>query len=341
MNGGKIPGSLAAMLLATAAFLAGPVAAQRTPRPSVPLGPKVTTRDAQGREVWNAPSGNAFEVVDYDVGPFPLAPTLVWNCAYMPSICKNIMQASGGRLPTLASPWTYHFDPDNKRSGARRHSVCDDYINLNKPDGTPNCPERDQPLWTGYKKDTGESTGPVVMEIIPGGTGVDKNRLGLSYQELTFNLDGTFTESTKWKEYGAKTSCDEFPMASTIEGGVAGDGKPAASTYCAPLSVGCQRNNVQVVAPAITDQNWQGFSQSSMQRYFKHLRSVLNGDQSKTPLRGRIFKFKIATISTVDSSYSAWVESNGVTRYCFGPKLSNGGTNPGCAYELRPGLDMP
>lgn len=49
------------------------------------------------------------------------------------------------------------------------------------------------------------------MGIRPGGSFEDKNRLGLSYQQLTFNPDLTVTEETKWMLYGAKPSCDEFP----------------------------------------------------------------------------------------------------------------------------------
>lgn len=67
----------------------------------------------------------------------------------MPSICKNVMQASGGRLPTMAAPWTYNYDPEGKRGRARRTSVCKNCINKKRADGSPNCAEVDHLLWTG------------------------------------------------------------------------------------------------------------------------------------------------------------------------------------------------
>ncbi len=78
-------------------------------------------------------------------------PTMVYNCAYMPAICKNIKKYLGS-MPVAGQEHTFHYDRESgtannkKRSKARRDAVCpDDWI---KESGK--CPESDQPDWTGY-----------------------------------------------------------------------------------------------------------------------------------------------------------------------------------------------
>lgn len=125
----------------------------------------------------------------------------------MPSTCKTILRFAN-TLPSAGSEWTFHYDPNTKRSSSRRYSICNDYINKKRPDGSPQCPEPDQPPWTGYATGSAVASGPHVFEVNPL-TGM----LGLSYQEISFNHDGTETTVTKWKDYGSTASCDEFPAA--------------------------------------------------------------------------------------------------------------------------------
>ncbi|OAA54852.1 hypothetical protein LEL_11001 [Akanthomyces lecanii RCEF 1005] len=251
----KSLGRLVAVLLLLGAPQLGLAASQ---------GPKVTTHDAQGNEVWASPSGGNLQVIDYNSRtPFPLGPTVVYNCAYMPSICNNLVRFSG-TLPRLGLGLT-----------------------------GPQCPETNQPVWTGYNAKTGLASGPHVVEIhVVQRNGKTERRLGMSYQELTFDHDGSFTEATKWKYYGATISCDEFPLASTIEGGFAGDGKAGATGYCAPIGRSCD-----LAKTALTDQNWQGFIHSSLAHYFKSLRGHFDGAPFRTATADRIFKYKLRTVS--------------------------------------------
>lgn len=87
-----------------------------------------------------------------------LRPVLVYNCAYMPSICNNIKKYLGS-LPT--TPVTFHADfdlrapkfrPAKSRKDTRREAVCpSNWITTNKKaNGDWRCPESDQPKWTGY-----------------------------------------------------------------------------------------------------------------------------------------------------------------------------------------------
>ncbi len=96
-------------------------------------------------------------VRDYGV----LMPTMVYNCAYMPAICKNVKKYSG-YLPVAGQERTFHYDRDlnvakaRKRLTARRKAVYpDDWI---KEPGR--CPESDQPDWTGYLNEVGTKFGP-------------------------------------------------------------------------------------------------------------------------------------------------------------------------------------
>ena len=92
---------------------------------------------------------------DYGV----LMPTMVYNCAYMPSICKNIKNYLGS-LPVAGQEHTFHYDRDpqhansrKKRKDTRRDAVCPDNWIRDR------CPESDQPDWTGYIND-GTKFGP-------------------------------------------------------------------------------------------------------------------------------------------------------------------------------------
>lgn len=221
MSARKLRASLIAVLLAAGSLISG--------QAGVDQGPKVITQDAQGNEVWQSPDGTDLDgqcantasmitvahignaVIDYNSGPFPLAPMVVYNCAYMPSICRTIVRFSG-TLPSVESPWTYHYDNDGVRNDARRSAACGNYVSRRRADNSRQCPEPNQPAWVGYKRGSKTPYGPYSMELKEN---VDNDaRLVVSYQELSFDAAGTVTTESKFKEYGAKASCDEFPLAS-------------------------------------------------------------------------------------------------------------------------------
>lgn len=171
-------------------------------------------------------------VIDFDnpiFSPIPLRPTIVYNCAYMPSICNNVRKFIG-HLPVRGTPYILHYDPDPFRNSARRNGACgSDWVNT-KVNGQPRCPERDQPKWTGYKGN--EKHGPYDAEIHPSDDGKFLNRLSSSWVKINVDEKGAIEETIVWDDYGAVMSCDEFPLASTIEGGDAGDGVAKATEYC-------------------------------------------------------------------------------------------------------------
>lgn len=147
----------------------------------------------------------------------------------MPSICNNVRNYIG-HLPVRGTPYTLHFDKDDSRRKARRNAACGgDWANT-LVDGKMRCPEPDQPKWTGYKRS--EKHGPYDAEIHPSEDGDFYNRLSSSWIKIDIGENGEVTETTVWDDYGAVMSCDEFPLASTIEGGAAGDGLAKATEYC-------------------------------------------------------------------------------------------------------------
>lgn len=203
----------------------------------VQAGPKVISKDANGNEIWQVGSLTvqgerkcnaclAFKstkiciiVVDFNLqrwSPKPLRPTMVYNCAFMPTICKNIKQFAGS-LPIAGSEWTFHFDPVKARANTRRGHACPKgWVHKLKPDNTPRCPEPDQPDWVGYEHGNTAKHGPYRPKIHPGRDKQLKdtfNRLAKSWQRIRFNKDGTYEKSIEWHDYGAVMSCDEFPAA--------------------------------------------------------------------------------------------------------------------------------
>ncbi|KAK3896685.1 hypothetical protein C8A05DRAFT_20393 [Staphylotrichum tortipilum] len=116
-------------------------------------GPRATSMVGEV-EVWQV-GGTTCKVRDYGV----LMPTMVYNCAYMPSICKNIKKYLGS-LPVAGQEHTFHYDraPQHansrkKRKDTRRDAVCPDNWIKGR------CPELYQPDWTGYIND-GTKFGP-------------------------------------------------------------------------------------------------------------------------------------------------------------------------------------
>lgn len=155
------------------------------------------------------------------------------------------------------------------------------------------------------------------------------------------------------------------------QGGAAGGGKAAAAAFCeglleqdaehhlCQLTVRSQVHPSQhraattqqptLATPAFSSHgrpaslclgapSWS--NKGTLQRHFKYLRKTVDNDRAGI-LANRIFRYKIGTVGDPNSPHATWIHSNGVTRFCFGPGLSGGGSNPGCKQTLRPGLDTP
>ena len=142
----------------------------------------------------------------------PMRPTLVYNCHFMPSICKNV-QNHIGYLPNAGSEVTYHLDTWSQRGRQRGNAVCPSgWTAQSRANGNWRCPEDDQPSWQGYSPQ-GQKIGPTkaVLSRKVGENGQPSNSHNRLAQ-LTKRLDtqtGAVTEV--WREYGALMTCDEFP----------------------------------------------------------------------------------------------------------------------------------
>lgn len=144
-----------------------------------------------------------------------MRPTLVYNCAMIPSICKNAAQWLG-YLPTNVGQVVMHFDPDSGRRAARNSAACPTgWASGQRADGTPQCPENDQPKWSGYDS-AGIKYGPFVAKIHP--QGASSNRLTNRWQVITYNSqEKRFERTAHYDDYGAIMTCDEFPAATYVE----------------------------------------------------------------------------------------------------------------------------
>ncbi|RKU44300.1 hypothetical protein DL546_004410 [Coniochaeta pulveracea] len=123
---------------------------------STNVGPKAVSTDKDGTQTWTVGT-TTYPVRDFG----DLSPTIVYNCAYMPSICKTVNRYLGS-LPGAGNERLFHMDINKPRKDARRAVSCpDSWIKDADADGrVPRCPETDQPQWTGYVSGDTSPHGP-------------------------------------------------------------------------------------------------------------------------------------------------------------------------------------
>lgn len=148
-------------------------------------------------------------VTDYGT----LRPTVVYNCHWMIALCQNARAYVG----TGNGPWGFHYDRNRVRNEARRSSICvDGWANTHCPNG---------PTLDWYTGNDGGTTKFPPIQYCP----KDPKRYG--YHKLgKNNQDGT----PKVYQAGVISSCDEFPPASWIQGGVQGGTGAKAICKCPP-----------------------------------------------------------------------------------------------------------
>ncbi len=158
-----------------------------------------------------------------------LRPTLVYNCKNVPALCNNV----GQYLPAGVNTRTLHYDSSPQRVGKRRDTICPTGWTDNQINGQDRCPAANQPQWRYAKLESSGRTfaGPLDIEMYRGSDNIiSPNRLAKKEENRKLQDDGQWITETKYYKYGAVLSCDEWPAASTIEGGN-GDVKPS-TTYC-------------------------------------------------------------------------------------------------------------
>jgi len=175
----------------------------------------------------------------------------------MPAICQNVRNwhsnaaLSSWHTQSLWAGWfTYDLGASERtlnRGNRRRQQTCPDTWK-----GTilnPRCPEPNQPRVVPPLYDlSGNGVTAIVPQPIPGQT------------ELSLVIaDGRDNQfSGQLQSSGRKYTCDEFPPASWIEGGVGIPGTPdsrVATTYCAPWAFKCDSET----DARGSEQNWQGY----------------------------------------------------------------------------------
>ncbi|KAH0421493.1 hypothetical protein CcaCcLH18_13391 [Colletotrichum camelliae] len=181
-------------------------------------GPRTTSRDADGNEVYSAKvDEKSEEDSNYRVKDFGIhRPALVYNCHIVPALCKNVRQYLGQDVSTA----TLHYDGLAARKIRRRKESCPgSWIEtpltgrLAGPVAGQRCPERDQPDWRYQNNGVSHAAVPAVMYVDPKNGETDINRLATMELELD-KADGTLKPT--YTKLDAVLSCDEWPAASGL-----------------------------------------------------------------------------------------------------------------------------
>ncbi|KAH0200996.1 hypothetical protein KCU99_g5779, partial [Aureobasidium melanogenum] len=256
-------------------------------------------------------------------------PTIYYNCYYAGSLCNNVeLTQTGAHAGTIDMELVY--DKDAKRKKKRRYEICPSKWNKNHV-----CPEVDQPdVWTidpsrNPRSSSGETVKtPKKLSTSLQNVAAKAGNKALKYLIADYQngVTGTLEPS------GLMYTCDEFPFASTIQGGTGfkGDSNAgltySAATYCAPQSSRCANDLTwqtnwlnengllstwqalpaktvrskwlkdQGIAYPSSDQNEQSKALSALAKHF----AKLNGD---------LFLFKLKTINDPDDPRFAYMDT--------------------------------
>ncbi|KAH0325449.1 hypothetical protein KCU74_g7476, partial [Aureobasidium melanogenum] len=212
-------------------------------------GTRVEVNDGIRTAWWSEKAGaKSTSIVTLDP-----APTLWYNCRYGKSICNNVEKTQpGANAGTLQMELVY--DTDTNRADARRTGKKDIPGSGMCPGSWKNrhtCPEPDQPeIWVSdISRDRADDDDKPYLKLpnslkYPSG----KQQL-LNKQKKPIAKTNYQIADFNGRPSGLMYTCDEFPFASTIQGGsgLPGDANAglsfASTTYCAPQSSSCARNN--------------------------------------------------------------------------------------------------
>ncbi|KAG9525287.1 hypothetical protein KCU93_g5945, partial [Aureobasidium melanogenum] len=176
------------------------------------------------------------------------APTVWYNCHYARAICNNVEKTQpGANAGTLQMELVY--DSDHKRANTRRGGkkgvpgICPG----NWKD-THICPEPDQPpIWvTDMNRDPVTPQNIEIHNLLKYPSGKQK----VLDKDTKKMVERTNYQIADYDDFpsGLMYTCDEFPFATTIQGGI-GIGADAnagldfaGTTYCAPQSSACGKN---------------------------------------------------------------------------------------------------
>ncbi|GES61328.1 hypothetical protein ATEIFO6365_0006078700 [Aspergillus terreus] len=181
-------------------------------------------------------------------------PTLIYNCYNLPSICANVQDYLNDNNIVMGNGLDFHYDSFSKSTKKRRNQSC-----------------RTNERWTSDLPFPCGSD-PAQPSVMPGNLPARVGPL-TTWQNPEFrmeipNLFGTGPS-------GMRYTCDEFPAASWIEGGV-NNLPPYTSIYCAPKAVSCESDTWAAVLlqnpnypNRQSEQDWQGNAHSMLGAYGK------------------------------------------------------------------------
>ncbi|KAG9515608.1 hypothetical protein KCV07_g7387, partial [Aureobasidium melanogenum] len=256
-------------------------------------------------------------------------PTIYYNCHYAGSLCNNVeLTQTGAHAGTIDMELVY--DKDAKRKKKRREGNCPSKWNKNHV-----CPEVDQPdVWTidssrNPKNSDGtpdKSPKKLSTSLQNAAASTGGKRLKYLIADYTNDATGTLTPS------GLMYTCDEFPFASTIQGGngLKGDSNAglmySAATYCAPQSSRCA-NDLTWQTSWLTNNNllsaWQALPPKTVRsKWLKdHEIDYPSSDQNEqakalsalanlfSKLNGDLFLFKLKTINNPKDLRFAYMDT--------------------------------
>ncbi|KAK3675425.1 hypothetical protein LTR78_004508 [Recurvomyces mirabilis] len=269
-------------------------------------------------------------------------PTLVYNCAKVPALCKNV-NGNGGAYSLSTLPGglngglangnylTLHVDPDADRGDDRRTESCPGNWKKNHV-----CPEPDQPLVVPAPFNKGGRT------VSTGGF-------------VGYAMDGSVSNYRILDPSGAQTgmawTCDEFPPAFSIQGGQTGGS--TANTYCAPqFAKICDPGNPDDEQYTRSEQDFQSSAHGRIQS-----KEVAAGSGTQLVYTSNIWEFHFKTVfDDDDNSYATrvdwYIDSNGVSGSLYGIDeieqkrseqkilVSHRAHGNGSSMELRRFVDM-
>lgn len=162
-----------------------------------------TSVDSAGNTYWSPTAG----APKTSVRALPSVPTLTYNCAIVPALCLNVAQLRPG-AENGGHNEVFGWDPDKMRKIRRREKACPS--NWKKK---TICPASNQPPIHPLG---------ITSEVPPH---VDAEDFAVLRKTVNGNEERT----------GIMMSCDEFPPAMAIQGGIGIKGAPRNGvTYCAP-----------------------------------------------------------------------------------------------------------
>ena len=193
---------------------------------------QTTTQNAQGTPIY---IGDATSSV---AAPLFTA-TLVYNCYYMPLICENVANYAKTINPggggSLAAPQQFHFDPNGTLLESRRQKACGCFQHDDCSTARSQGKTTDLVIDIAGRAPFDTLNTPLSQAskniILAGKNPGTKNGV-LQARVPLQSVPGRFLDVE-----GVAFSCDEFPAATFIEGGIGLNGAGnRAKTVCAMQS---------------------------------------------------------------------------------------------------------